>query len=278
MKYEGRNEYVPFPVSYFIIHTSYFPHPWFIEEDFDRTGTYQMERDESLTRERIENPELPSVLRLYSWQPPAVSIGFQQKMETIDLEACKRVGIDVVRRPTGGRAVLHINELTYAVITRALPSEGLYAVHNRIVNALLESISSLASFNGMQEPLTVTPRSGATSEKTALPLACFASAARHEVTWDGKKVIGSAQRRFGEVVLQHGSILLTRDHLKLPELLNISELDRQQMREMLERETATLSEVFARTITIPECAAAIRDNFVERFETLSISKPAFSLA
>jgi lipoyl(octanoyl) transferase len=277
MKYEVRNEYVPFPVSYFILHTSYFPQPWLIEEDFEQTGAHHMSRDEALTRERIEDPELPSVLRLYSWQPAAVSIGFQQKIESVDLVACDKAGIDVVRRPTGGRAVLHANELTYAVITRASPAEGLYSVHNKIVNALLMSISSLPSFAQTQEQLTVTPRTGA-QQKTAQPLACFASAARHEVTWRGKKVIGSAQRRFGEVVLQHGSILLTQDHLQLPELLHLSEADRSQMRETLERETATLSDVFARKISITECATAIRNNFVERFETLSISKTTFSLA
>jgi lipoate-protein ligase A len=277
MKYEVRNEYVPFPVSYFILHTSYFPQPWLIEEDFEQTGAHHMQRDEALTRERIENPELPSVLRLYSWQPSAVSIGFQQKIESVDLEACSKAGIDVVRRPTGGRAVLHANELTYAVITRASPADGLYAVHNKIVKALLMSISSLPSLARTQEQLTITPRDGA-SQKTSLPVVCFASAARHEVTWCGKKVIGSAQRRFGEVVLQHGSILLTRDHLQLPELLQLLEIDRSQMRETLERETATLSDVFNRAITITECASAIRTNFVERFETLSISKTAFSFA
>ncbi len=238
-----------------------------------------MARDEQLARERIEQPELPSILRLYSWQPSAVSIGFQQKIETIDAEACHAAGIDVVRRPTGGRAVLHANELTYAVITRAHPAEGLYAVHNQIATALLEAINTIGA---SELPLEVTARSAGGStvggQKVSLPVACFASTARHEVAWQSKKVIGSAQRRFGEVVLQHGSILLTPEHLQLPELLCLSESGRQQMREMLKRETATLSEVFGRTISISECAEAIRNNFVERFETLSISKSAFTLA
>ncbi len=235
-----------------------------------------MARDEQLARERIEQPELPSVLRLYSWQPPAVSIGFQQKMESIDLDACRRAGVDVVRRPTGGRAVLHKNELTYAIITRTSPADGLYAVHNKIVTALLTSISSLASLGEFAQ-LLVTPRNGA-SQKTAQPLACFASAARHEVTWHGRKVIGSAQRRFGEIVLQHGSILLTRDHLQLPELLALSEPERLLMRETLERETATLANVFGRSISIAECAGTIRAHFVEQIETLSMGDRAFSLA
>ena len=237
---------------------------WRIEEDFERSGAHHMARDEALTRELLENPSLPSVLRLYSWRPAAVSIGYQQRIESIDLDACRAKGIDVVRRPTGGRAVLHKNEITYAVITRASPAEGLYAVHNRIVNALVRSMAALPSLATNPAPLLVTPRSGA-GQKTALPIACFASAARHEVTWREKKVIGSAQRRFGEVVLQHGSILLSEDHLLLPDLLALSDDARQKMRDMLGRETATLANVFGRTVSIQECAAVIRENFVTNF-------------
>jgi len=237
---------------------------WLLEEDFERTGAHHMERDEALARECIENPALPSVLRLYSWQPAAVSIGYQQRIESIDLDACRANGVDVVRRPTGGRAVLHKNELTYAVITRAEPADGLYAVHNRIVKALVLSLSSLPSAAKIPAPLFVTPRS-ATGQKTSLPIACFASAARHEVTWRGKKVIGSAQRRFGEVVLQHGSILLTEDHLLLPDLLALPEEAHKEMRSTLVRETATLSDVFGRAVSISECGAAIRENFVTNF-------------
>ncbi|HZK76448.1 MAG TPA: hypothetical protein VFD13_06020, partial [Candidatus Kapabacteria bacterium] len=89
--------------------------------------------------------------------------------------------------------------------------------------------------------------------------------ARHEVTWRGKKVIGSAQRRFGEVVLQHGSILLTEDHLLLPDLLALPEEAHKEMRSTLVRETATLSDVFGRAVSISECGAAIRENFVTNF-------------
>ena len=236
---------------------------WRIEEDFEQTGAHQMERDEALARERIADPALPGVLRLYSWRPAAVSLGYQQKLESVNIEACQSNGIDVVRRPTGGRAVLHQNELTYAVVTRASVADGLYAVHNRIVNALVSSLSSFASLQSNR--LTVTPRSGATWQKASLPVACFASAARHEVTWQGRKVIGSAQRRFGEVVLQHGSILLTEDHLLLPELLAISPEAKHEMRIALKRDTATLADVFGRTISIREAANAVRANFVSNF-------------
>lgn len=239
---------------------------WMIEADFDRAGAHHMERDEALARERLDNPALSSVLRLYSWQPAAVSIGYQQRMETIDLEASRINGVDVIRRPTGGRAVLHKNEITYAVVTKAEPADGLYAVHNRIVTALVKSLSSLQSVAQTSAALLVTPRSEP-GQKNVLPLACFASAARHEVTWRGNKVIGSAQRRFGNVVLQHGSILLTGDHLQLPELLALPQDARREMRSVLVKKTATLADVFGRTISIQECAAAIRENFVTNFSS-----------
>ena len=225
-----------------------------------------MERDEALARERIENPGLPNVLRLYSWQPFGVSIGYQQKMESIDIDACRKAGIDVVRRPTGGRAVMHANELTYTVIMSADSKEGIYAAHNRIVTRLVEGIRHLGDEG---KELQVTARSDgrnireAYAEGTLTNVACFTSAARHEVTWRGRKVIGSAQRRFGEVLLQHGSILLTDDHLGLPDLLAISHSDRTKMRDLLLKETATLSGVFARKIGILECANVIESNWSE---------------
>ncbi len=236
-----------------------------------------MQRDESLARERIDRPELPNVLRLYSWQPPAISIGYQQKIETVDVDACREHGIDIVRRPTGGRAVLHKNELTYAVIMGAKPADGLYTVHNAIVTALVRAIASLQpSIQPDVLGLTVTPRFG--TSKSTLPIACFASAARHEVTWREKKVIGSAQRRFGEVVLQHGSILLSKEHLLLPELLAVSSEEKAKMRHMLTNETATLSDVFGRPISIQECSEAIRTNFQIESEAPATASLTFSYA
>jgi len=254
--------------------------PWLIEQEFERTGAYHMERDEALARERIEAPHLPNVLRLYSWQPAAVSIGFQQKMESIDLEACKLAGVDVVRRPTGGRAVLHINELTYAVIMRANPAEGIYAAHNRIVQALVNAVKHLGETDS---PLEVTPAStGRSFSATYAPgtltnVACFASSARHEVTWKGRKVIGSAQRRFGEILLQHGSILLTDDHLLLPNLLALPVQKREEMHAMLKRETASFSDIFGRKIGIEEAANAIAANFQMQLPSSIKATAAISL-
>src|SRR5687768_11322659 len=91
---------------------------WVVLEEFDRTGAYHMQRDEELAVALRDRPTLPNVLRLYSWDPATISLGYQQSIEHVDRAACQSHGIDLVRRPTGGRAVLHKNELTYAVIWR----------------------------------------------------------------------------------------------------------------------------------------------------------------
>jgi lipoate-protein ligase A len=84
---------------------------------------------------------------------------------------------------------------------------------------------------------------------TLTNIACFTSTARYEITWKGKKVVGSAQRRFGNAVLQHGSILLGEEHLRLPEFLKISDEEKLQMRKMLKTESATVSEICGKKIS-----------------------------
>lgn len=239
---------------------------WEILEEFERDGHFHMERDETLARDRIENPILPNILRLYSWSPATLSLGYQQPFESVDREACAEAGVDVVRRPTGGRAVLHVNELTYAVIWRVPFEISIQRSHDLIVEALVRSLSELGT-----RSLEITDPS--LSIKQAYQngqlsnAACFLSTSRHEVTFNGRKTIGSAQRRFGNVLLQHGSILLNDSHLKLPDLLSLSSDERSRMRALLERQTASLSEVFGREIGIEEAANSIRRSFIEHICT-----------
>ncbi len=236
---------------------------WRIEIELDQRGDYNMERDEALARELIEDCDAPNSLRLYSWKPWAISLGYQQSKAGIDVAACEAVGVDIVRRPTGGRAVLHANELTYAVAMRSSASDGISRIHNKIAESILLGLRQL----GNGAALTLTSGSDkireAYSEGTLTNLACFASTARHEVTYRGRKVMGSAQRRFGDVVLQHGSIPLGPEHLKLPDFLKLEDARRAAMQRLLSKETATLSEVFGRTIGVAESADCVARHFVE---------------
>jgi lipoate-protein ligase A len=241
-------------------------HHWQIETDWDQTGAYHMRRDEELARNLLNDPTAPNVLRLYTWKPFAISLGYMQSEEIIDHTACGDAGIDIVRRPTGGRAVFHAEELTYAVVMRSDPSEGIYATHNRITKALLDSFAVLKTGS---EALQLTRRENATREayqgSGSKNIACFASSSRHEALYDGRKFLGSAQRRFGDVILQHGSILLGAEHLRLPEFLKLSDDRRRDMAELLQTETATLSEAMGRRITAAEASDCLRDGFVDHF-------------
>ncbi len=219
-------------------------------------GAYHMARDLELAEKLRDDPSVPNVLRLYSWKPYCISLGFQQDEMQIDTAACEVAGVDIIRRPTGGRAVYHAQELTYAVLMRFEPNEGIYAVHNKIAESLLYALQPLCNNElELTSSRNTTPIRESYKEGTLTNIACFTSTARYEITWRGKKVVGSAQRRFGNAVLQHGSILLGEEHLKLGEFLKISPEEKKEMRRTLQQETATVSQISDHQIS-PEDAAA----------------------
>ncbi len=218
-------------------------------------GAYHMARDLELAEKLRDDPDAPNVLRLYSWKPYCISLGYQQDETQIDACACEAAGIDIIRRPTGGRAVYHAEELTYAVVMRFEPGEGIYAVHNKIAESLLAVLQPLCNHElELTSSRDALPIRELYKPGTVTNIACFTSTARYEITWHGKKVVGSAQRRFGNAVLQHGSILLHDEHLQLPSFLNISDEEKSAMKDMLREETATLSAICRRDITIEEAA------------------------
>lgn len=154
------------------------------------------------------------ILRTYGWTPPAVSVGYGQKIdEAVDVDACRTRGIDIVRRATGGRAVLHANELTYSF--HCADGEGPAQHSVQDASRLLgECLAGGLQRHGID----------AVIERGASPAhgrrgACFASTARWELTCGGRKLVGSAQRRTRGALLQHGSILAGPEHLQLIELL-----------------------------------------------------------
>jgi lipoate-protein ligase A len=154
-------------------------------------------------------------LRLYAWNPAALSLGRgQDAASSCDLRFLRDSAIDLVRRPTGGRAVLHDAERTYAVIGRldADPfTGGVLAVYDRIAAALAAGLRRLgvdARAGGS------TLRAPSPRDRTASP-ACFDAPSAHEIVAAGLKLVGSAQARRGRAFLQHGSILLEGDPTRL---------------------------------------------------------------
>lgn len=187
-------------------------HPvWQYIDSGPNIGAYNMAVDEELLA-RAQAGEAMPVLRFYGWNPPAVSLGrFQHIESAVNADACRRHGFDIVRRITGGRAVLHHQELTYSITARAnnplFPSTvlGTYKV---IAAGLLAGLQNLGI---PAEMVSRVGRHATLVEKKEKDPACFSSPSWYEIMVNGRKIIGSAQRRMRGAFLQHGSILIDYD-------------------------------------------------------------------
>jgi lipoate-protein ligase A len=171
------------------------------------SGSYNMALDQVLLEMAAEGRFKPT-LRFYRWYPPALSIGRFQKITDIDLEACGAQGIDVVRRPTGGRSILHLEDFTYSLILPsgfALP-DGVVEAYTFICGAILVALDRLG--------LKATVQSKNNDRYPQMGGACFSASTQADLEFMGRKICGSSQVRRKGAVLQHGSIHL-RDHSEI---------------------------------------------------------------
>lgn len=182
--------------------------PWRVIVDGDLPGARNMARDVAIL-EAVAAGASPPTVRLYGWRPPCLSLGRHQGREAADLAFCAAHGIDVVRRPTGGRAVLHHLERTYALMaplgSGPLP-RALQAAYRRICEGLVAAVRALgadAQLTGGEVNLHLP------GPRTTVP--CFEAPAGGEVVVAGRKLIGSSMRSVAGHVLQHGAILLDWD-------------------------------------------------------------------
>lgn len=158
---------------------------------------WNMAVDEALLRSQAQEGG-PPVLRLYTWYPPAVSLGYFQRAQLIDRGVLDRLGILVVRRITGGRAVLHAGDVTYSVVARAgtHTPQGVREAYHYLNRGLCTALRLLG----------VEAERGEESPRMARSEACFALAAAGDLVHRAAKFAGSAQARMGDALLQHGSI------------------------------------------------------------------------
>lgn len=205
----------------------------------------------------VERNEVPTTLRLYSWAPPCLSLGYSQPYSDIDLSRMKSKGWDIVRRPTGGRAILHTDELTYAVIgSKADPIlEGsLMQSYSRISQALREGLTSL----GLSVQVHQGKAPGLQDQAV-----CFEIPSDYEITVAGKKIIGSAQARKKEGILQHGSLPLGGDLARITECLQYETPSlREQAAAILLEKAATVESMLGQKVSWHKAA----DAFITGFE------------
>ena len=247
---------------------------WQFKNTGNSSGVFNMEYDETLARALVNGTGVPTI-RVYGWQPSAISLGWNQSLDEVDLIKTSAAGIYVVRRATGGRAVLHSDELTYSIVMR-VKEKNVLSVYEDISRALVAGLQQLGASVDIERTQPHFP----SLYKTASASVCFSSAGRYEIKYAGKKLVGSAQRRYAaegweEVVLQHGSILLGSDHKRIVDFLNLpSEDKRNALREELSEKTTDLSCILNRSVEFEETAEKILYGFRK---TWSISPEVVNL-
>jgi lipoate-protein ligase A len=233
-------------------------------------GAWNMAVDESVLEHVGRRESLPT-LRLYAWQPPCLSLGYAQPFADVDSARLRERGWELVRRPTGGRAILHTDELTYSVVSP--PGEPRLAgsvleSYNRLAAALLAALRDLG--------LPVEMETGKAGDNGSINPVCFEVPSAYEITVGGKKLIGSAQARRKEGVLQHGSLPLTGDLTRITQALAFpNEAARSEATQRLQGRAATVASVSGKEIAWETAAQALVWGFEAqlgmRFERLELS-------
>jgi len=209
--------------------------------------------DEALLKGNVEGITGP-VLRFYQWSPPAISLGYFQKIKDINLVALDKYGISLVRRITGGRAVLHKDDLTYSIVARAGIDTplGVEDSYRYLCQGILEGLALL----GIEASL------GLEKAMAPFPVICFSVSTRGDITWRGKKIVGSAQKRDGISLLQHGSILLKPQVDLLAEIFSLSNSDQI---ELLKHKVTSLEEILGVPVSPEEVKNALIKGFKKAF-------------
>lgn len=242
-----------------------------VVDDQPRSGAANMAIDQAIAEACAAGESLPT-LRFYQWKPPAVSLGRHQPHAEIDHAAVAAAGYEIVRRPTGGRAILHTDEFTYSVAAaqdEARVAGGVMDAYLNISNALLAGLQGLG-VSAQKAPASV--RAG--SDVSA---ACFEAPSAYEITAGGRKLMGSAQSRRAGYVLQHGSLPLVGDITRLIDVLLLEPSAAASLRAELAARACTLAQTLNVAEDSPQVqfaavCAAMRQGFEE---TLALTfKPA----
>src|SRR5699024_1409182 len=244
------------------------------------SGSFNMALDEALL-EWHSRGEIGPVLRFYEWQNPTLSLGYFQRIhEAVNLEEIEQQKIDLVRRPTGGRSVLHEHEITYSVIVNErypnMP-ESITEAYRVISEGLLEGFKELGLDAYFSVPQNDFEKEQLKKPKTAV---CFDAPSWYELVVEGKKIAGSAQTRQKWVILQHGAILLKLDEQKLISLFNFTtNEERERMLQGIRKKAVAIDQLANREVSVEEAVIAFSNGFKKalniEFEPFTLSEAQF---
>lgn len=232
--------------------------------DFNQTAAFNMAADQYLLTNLCENNTI--ILRFYTWKNPSVTLGYmQQPSETLRLDTCKADSVDWIRRPTGGRAVLHKNDLTYSCIFPKTISflganvKESYAAITSCLKAGLNIAGILSNTHDSYDELLAVKRE--------IKLPCFLAPNRDEIMVDGRKLVGSAQKRTTFGVLQHGSIPISSGFADLPYYLTISSDEQKKQRQLLLAKSIWIHAIND-SLTHEQLAESLAEGFIKSWDVL----------
>ena len=230
------------------------------------SGPMNMALDEAIL-EAVRNDQVPPTLRFYSWNPPCLSLGYAQPVDDADRGAIKELGWDLVRRPTGGKAILHTDEITYSISASAdhpVFEGGVLSSYKRISLALIAGLERL----GLEPELNVARPLEPSSENPV----CFQNPGAFEIAVAGKKLVGSAQLRRSGAVLQHGSLPIQGELGRICLALRYpDEHDRKQAMEQVGQHAVTIKRVLGESPTWSEMAEHLTAGFEQALQ-LNLSR------
>ena len=215
-------------------------------------GATNMAVDEAILR-AVAAELVPPTLRLYAWEPACLSLGRAQPLADVDLQALRTAGFGLVRRPTGGQAILHADELTYSVVAPQGESRvagGIVESYRRLSAGLVHGLRRLGVVD-----LVANQRVGNRHPEGPI---CFEVPSDYEITVGGRKLVGSAQMRAQGVVLQHGALPLYGDVARICPLLS-AHPDPARVR----ARAATVEEALGRPVTWDELVDALAAGFAQ---------------
>ena len=220
--------------------------------DGQHDGATNMARDEAISRAVSAGTQLPTV-RFYAWSPAAISLGLSQRMLSVDEAQCAADGVGIVRRATGGLAILHTDEFTYSMslpIKHPIADGDVMTSYRRIAAAIVQALKALGVADANADRV-------AKEDKATGPV-CFEAPSDYEVVGGGKKLVGSAQWRRVDGVMQHGSLPLYGDITRVCGYL-VGAPDVVKVRQ----HAHTLRNVLGRDVSWDEVAEAWRRSFTD---------------
>jgi lipoyl(octanoyl) transferase len=259
--------------------TSYSKATWRLLITDPADGPMNMAVDEAILA-GIAQGDSPPTLRFFAWDPPCLSLGFSQAQADADSARLQAHGWGLVRRPTGGKAILHADELTYSVIAAQSDPRvegGIVESYRRLSEGLVRGLARM-DLIVQNDRVTEKPVRSDEEAPGSDEAICFEVPSNYEITILGKKLIGSAQARRQGVVLQHGTLPLTGDIARICEALAFAdEAARDRARERVRARAITLEGALGRAVSWEQAANAMKHGFREAL-TLELARGELSPA